>query len=604
MKARRFTTASITSARFQLELAHKLEFVSLVVVLLLGLNALAYVSVAQTTSAATLVQDTYGLTPDCTGQFICSASTAFSLPVKLGDVIVVVGVGSAKGGLNGYSFSAGATDSISSSYSQVTSSNNNGIYTYVWDATLSKSGSDTVSVSGYPANWLELFAFEISGVTTTQAQSGSATGACFNPCSVSTSAVNYQPGAFFLAGVADNAPANTVSWTAGTGFALFQNPSLTQIATEYSISGVSSSTTFPMTGSGAGCSNGCYWTAVGVALEPGTPSTTTTTTTSISQFMGTRIIQDNESKGACPYNSKCTEVVTLPSSVSRGNVMIVGIYVDTSVGPTVPQVSIDISDSLSSSYSEAASVTNFYLSSYIYIAELTTTGPDSVTVTPSEPGLNGFSTFVFEVSGVSPTGATYGSGASSTSCADYSCALSTSPVSFQPGAFLIAVIGTDNQRVASGGAGFTFTQASQFAASEYSIGDASVSSPTTFPAASTGGNAEAPNDWTDIGIALQPSSTQTTTTTTTVITTSSSAITTSTGPVATSVHSSTTFLTPTSTASSSLLTTTSLGNIGVPEFPGQVLVASAVTIILVLSYFLVRLGEGRKATAREGSKPR
>jgi hypothetical protein len=192
--------------------------------------------------------------------------------------------------------------------------------------------------------------------------------------------------------------------------------------------------------------------------------------------------------------------VSFTSSVASGDVVLVGVFSGSSISITVGSVS----DSLSSSFTQAVTSSNLiggeFLYVYIYYATLSSSGSDQITVTFSSPPTQYstvFYVFIYEVSGVTTTGATTGTGAG-----DYGAPVSTTSTAFQSGAFLLGIIG--NNIMSTGvtpGSGFTLTpddSASQILGiSHVEYSTSGVSSPTTFPATFSQSNR-----WVEAGIAL------------------------------------------------------------------------------------------------------
>jgi hypothetical protein len=203
---------------------------------------------------------------------------------------------------------------------------------------------------------------------------------------------------------------------------------------------------------------------------------------------------------AAPCTS-ATMSVSFANSVASGDVVLVGVHSGSSISITVSSVS----DSLGSSFTQAVMSSNLigaFVYEYIYYATLSSSGSDQITVTFSSPPTEYstvFYVFIYEVSGVTTTGATTGTGAG-----DYGVPVSTTPTTFQSGAFLLAILG--NSLMSTGvtaGSGFTLTpddSASEIlgiAHAQYST--SGVSSPTTFPATFSQSN-----KWVEAGIALNP----------------------------------------------------------------------------------------------------
>lgn len=176
-------------------------------------------------------------------------------------------------------------------------------------------------------------------------------------------------------------------------------------------------------------------------------------------------------------------VVSFPSSVAGGNVIVVGVVIQ--VG-TVNSVS----DSKDSTFTQAATRGG---SVYIYVATLSSSGSDTVTVTFSGAVPPEEVVYIYEVSGVTTTGAGTGTGSGD------GTSMSTSAVTFLSGAFLLGIIGTGCAS-ATAGAGFTLSPAPAgtcMSHAQYST--SGVSSPTTFPA-----TVAFETTWVEVGVAFKP----------------------------------------------------------------------------------------------------
>ena len=214
----------------------------------------------------------------------------------------------------------------------------------------------------------------------------------------------------------------------------------------------------------------------------------------------------------------CVITVSFPSNVMSGDVVVVGLQYPADAPPS------SVTDSLGSSYTQAVATTIINPAPYqpaaaIYDANLASSGPDTVTV--QFPTHSLASVYIFEVSGVTTTGATTGSGIGSTYPQ-----VSTSPTYFQSGAFLFGMVGfyqCFGPGLAGAGPGFTLvtenepTLAVGMSGAEYST--SGVSSPTNFPATQSTSCVELADVWAEVGIALNPLITTTTTTTGTVVST-------------------------------------------------------------------------------------
>lgn len=233
-----------------------------------------------------------------------------------------------------------------------------------------------------------------------------------------------------------------------------------------------------------------------------------------------------QSNSGCKPCLSTTISVSFPGSVTSGDIVVVGVASD-------GQQFSSLSDSLGSSYTQAAGASNSGSEyGYIFLATLSNAGPDTITVTfvgtPSMADV-----YVFEVSGVSTV-----SSATATGAGTGSSVSTSSPVSFQPGAFLLAVINSGTSVVQGKGFNLVSSTFTNESATEYATGG--VPSPTNFPATLF---VAAP--WTEVGIALEPDSTS---------------VTSATGPISTTTITSTvtTISTQTSTQTYTVVSTSTV----------------------------------------------
>jgi len=267
----------------------------------------------------------------------------------------------------------------------------------------------------------------------------------------------------------------------------------------------------------------------------------------------------SENLNYCGEQPSCTASLTLASSVTSGNVLVVGVAEALSGQDS----SVSVSDSLSSSFTEAASVADSGQSNsvFIYTTTLASSGSDTITVTDSTGNANDLYIFVFEVAGVSTTLAQSSTGSSYFYPNSFTGTISTSrSVSFVPGAFLLAVIATGFAKGGSAGSGFACGPSGCFPGefSEYATSSASSpADPTNFPASLN----DAGYAWDEAGIALQPlgvtttvtsTSTSTATTTVTATSTTTQTVTSTTTSVSTSTSVTTSTTTQTVTTTSSI----------------------------------------------------
>lgn len=189
----------------------------------------------------------------------------------------------------------------------------------------------------------------------------------------------------------------------------------------------------------------------------------------------------------------CRPCTTLPISftATSGDVVVVSMLVTPSL--------TSITDSLSSSFTQAASFPcdGGSTNCYIYYATLVSSGADTITITIPSPNI-GIEAYVYEVSGVvtPPIVTAVSSGASNQ--------VSTASTTFQSGAFILGTLGDDDvSSPFTAGSGFTLSpNGGSFSLfEEYST--SAVLSPTTFPATYT----STQYGWNDVGLVLNPAPT-------------------------------------------------------------------------------------------------
>lgn len=210
------------------------------------------------------------------------------------------------------------------------------------------------------------------------------------------------------------------------------------------------------------------------------------------------IVQQNN--GGCGPNgtacSSTTLAVAFPGNVHHGSVLVVGVQ-----GEESNPVQL-ISDSLGLTFSQAVTRGDGFDHVYIYDATYIGSGaPDTVTVTflNTQGGQN---VYIYEVAGVTTTGATTSSDAASSGTS-----IDAGSVTFTAGAFLLGMIATagayNGPKTVTQGAGFTLSpdnSATGISHAQYAT--SGVPPPTTtFPATqSAGSNTE----WVEAGLALNP----------------------------------------------------------------------------------------------------
>lgn len=209
------------------------------------------------------------------------------------------------------------------------------------------------------------------------------------------------------------------------------------------------------------------------------------------------LIQQNNA-GVGSSSNPVMVSVTLGSNIASGDVLVVGLLNDAKCTVT------SVTDTLVSFFTQAVEGNGktFTLFVSIWTATLSSSGADTVTATFacvvvfSLP----FDVFVYEVAGVTTSGLMTGTGS------DTTASVSTSSVSFQPGAFLFGMVAHIGGTVTAG-AGFTLSPENSGLGLSNGQWSDPVSSPTTFPATLS---PSAP--WVEAGVALNPVPTATTTT--------------------------------------------------------------------------------------------
>ena len=224
----------------------------------------------------------------------------------------------------------------------------------------------------------------------------------------------------------------------------------------------------------------------------------------VSASSATLVQQNNQ--GVSFHASSFTGTLAFSSSVTSGDVVALGLEFDSTTSI------LSVTDSLGSSYTQAVTVGPSSISGLfaaIYYATLGSSGVDSVMVQVSTSNCPGgpstchdfFDVYIYEVSGVTTSGATTGSGSGTGN------SVSTTPTSFATGAFLLGMTsfacsgGPGGICSTSAGSGFTLSpdhSGVDATLAEYSL--SSVSSPTTFPA-TLGGIVV---DWVEAGLVVNP----------------------------------------------------------------------------------------------------
>lgn len=200
------------------------------------------------------------------------------------------------------------------------------------------------------------------------------------------------------------------------------------------------------------------------------------------------LVQQN-SVGCTAGSCAITITASFPS-VSSGNVLVVGVY-DFVTDPVQ-----SISDTRSTSFASPAFSIDGTENVYIYYGTLSSSGPDTVTVTfLSTSGAQNVN--IYEVSGVTTTGAGTGHDANTPSTsidAQFPAAINV-----PSGAFVVGMIGTSSQPTVTPGTGFTLStdHSGGFSHAQYSI--SGVASPTIFPA-----TCSPPFRWAEAGLVPDP----------------------------------------------------------------------------------------------------
>jgi hypothetical protein len=230
---------------------------SVVLVVLLALSSILGMtqSIPSVSASSPLVQQNNA---GC--YFTCASATQevdLSSPVFSGDVLVVAVA--LFGGQTPYG-TFNVTDSHGTSFTEVTSVCNS-VATLIcagiaYGTATSNASSDAITVSfGTPPIQEDVFVYDLSGVMTTGAATGTGQGD-YSPISTSSTAFS---GEAFLVSVTNLL--GTGNFTAGTGFTVSSENSGDQAGyAQYSYSGVTSPTTFPATTSGDD------WVEAGLAL--------------------------------------------------------------------------------------------------------------------------------------------------------------------------------------------------------------------------------------------------------------------------------------------------------------------------------------------------
>ena len=131
----------------------------------------------------------------CTTVYCSPSPISFPSSVTAGDVIVVMIA------VVGSGLVTSVSDTLGSAFTIVAEGTVAPMNLYIYDATLSSSGSDSIFVSFAAATQGGVYVYEVSGVTTVGAVYTAGTDTCYPPpCSISTStdSASFQSGAFLV----------------------------------------------------------------------------------------------------------------------------------------------------------------------------------------------------------------------------------------------------------------------------------------------------------------------------------------------------------------------------------------------------------------------
>lgn len=333
-------------------------------------------------SGATLVQQSSGFCNQPEGHDCASGmvTASFGSSVTSGDVVVV---GAVYFGTTGVS---SVSDSLGSSFTQAVSlADKTGlIISYIYYAPLSTSGTDSVTVSynlsgaeacNSPTTTtcaLDVYIYEVSGVTTVGAATGSGNTATASE-SIATSSVAFNSGAFLL-GMMSTSSGYPI--TPGSGFTLSTPVSIS--AAQYATSGVGSPTDFPASSP----DYAYYWVETGLALEPGTIVVVSALTTSVSDTTTTQLTSTTSSSEATSTTSATT--VSQPTSIT--NTLVTTTTTTGSMASTSTTTftsPFSTSYSTSSTVSSSESITETGVTTVSTVSSATTTSTTVLSTTTS-----------------------------------------------------------------------------------------------------------------------------------------------------------------------------------------------------------------------------
>jgi hypothetical protein len=375
---------------------------------------------------------------------------------------------------------------------------------YIYYGTAASTGSDTITVHMSVVNEDDIFVYEVAGITTVGATAVAGTsGSETRTASESTSPAAFTTEGFLLMTSETDL---TDTCTAGAGFTCATEPIGDSFGlTEYSTTGVSSPTSFPMT-----LNQADWWDAVGIAFNASGASSSP-------------LVQ--QASGGCTFCESHTSTASFSQEVTAGDLIVVG--ASTSFEPIDPVPLFTVNDTLGSTYTQAVAycyeVAQDSCAAIYYATAPSSGGEVTVTVTlnaPADP--QSLDIFIYELTGVTTAGAATATGQGESYIplspvmmapvmADGlpNTAVSTSPASFTNQAFLLGVVNAvqfeDPPISLTPGAGFTASVPSSGSGrgfAQYSV--SGVTSPTTFP-----GTLDSIGlYWVEVGLALnypQPS---------------------------------------------------------------------------------------------------
>lgn len=335
----------------------------------------------------------------------------------------------------------------------------------------SSATSDTVTLvySLQPTQAQDIWVFDVSGITTNGVVYGTGSSGGSTGSSIATGSTPDFSNGFEIAvaGSCNGGGCSTGgSYTAGSGFTLASDPSGDVYSAVETSTSASGSTTFPMT-----LGTASFWNEYGVAFEPSSYSSPVVQSTSINYG----------SVYTASSGTTLTPSATFPSSVTSGDVVVVGLIIQD--GFCSLTCISSVADTRGTSFTSPASTecSSSGVCVGIWYGTLSSSGSDTVTVTyPVSPG-NKYPTdiYLYEVSGITTTGATASVGTSTSS------SMATGGSSFSSQGFAVSVGGIYGYGESiTPGSNFAlepFPAGGLFAVSQFST--SGLTSPTTFPIA-------------------------------------------------------------------------------------------------------------------------